>query len=58
MIYGALSEKRKELKRAIIILDSKELDMIMVACEEYWNAHPRMKKIQELIRSLEDIAVF
>jgi len=58
MRYGSLSQKQKELKQAILILSVDELSLIIVACEDYQKAHPRLKKIKELLKELDDIAVF
>jgi hypothetical protein len=58
MIYGSLNQSEKELKKAILILDNKELSLLIVACEEYAANHKREKKIKDLIKGLDDIAVF
>jgi hypothetical protein len=58
MIYGSLNKCEKELKKAILILDNKELSLLIAACEEYSNNHKREKKIKNLIKELDDIAVF
>ena len=58
MRYGELKQKQKELKQVILILSPDELSLIIVACEEYSKNHPKLKKIKETLKELEDTAVF
>lgn len=58
MKYGSLIENDKELKQGMLILNCKELNLVLKACCEFKNNNKRNKNINKIINDLENVPIF